>query len=87
MTLENVAFTIPTTCRGRDWKTIEESYLYSILLKSLSNSCPDNDITLYIGYDVGDKIFDVSHLIQAMLFASGIIWQDMLFRMDSIMSK
>ena len=58
MTLENVAFTIPTTCRGRDWKTIEESYLYSILLKSLSNSCPDNDITLYIGYDVGDKIFD-----------------------------
>ena len=55
--MKDVAFIIPTTSRNRDWKNVEESYLWTILLKSLDRHCPDLDIHFYIGYDKNDQLF------------------------------
>ena len=54
-----VAFLIPTTSNKRYWKTIEESYLYNILLKSLPQTLSNQYIyTIYLGIDSDDKLFN-----------------------------
>lgn len=50
-----IGFTIPSTSNGKDWKTLEESYLYTIFLPSLQ--VLKEDIKLYIGYDTEDKLY------------------------------
>lgn len=50
-----VAFTIPTTSNGKEWASIEETYLYTILLPSLEGM--KEDIVIYMGYDSDDKLY------------------------------
>ena len=53
-----VAFCVPTTTNKREWKSAEETYLYTILMRDLENNTPTNcDITLFIGYDHDDKVW------------------------------
>ena len=51
-----ICVAIPTTSNGRDWKIIEESYIY----KSLNNFnmfTDKYDISIYISYDYDDKLY------------------------------
>ena len=48
-----VAFCIPTTSAGKDWKSIEDSYLFQF--NSINTQ---HEITYFIGYDKGDPLFD-----------------------------
>jgi len=60
-----VAFLVPTTSHNRDWKTIEESYLYKYFLQSLtlSKTTPSKDeYTIYLGVDHDDKLFNKEKL-------------------------
>lgn len=53
-----VAFIIPSTTNKRDeWKTAEDTYLWTILCCSLEEHMPDHQIKLFIGYDHDDRIY------------------------------
>ena len=53
-----VAFLVPSTTNKRDWKTIEDTYLWNILFKDLEEKTPTEcDITVFVGYDSDDKIY------------------------------
>ena len=52
-----VAFLIPSTSNKREWKTAEETYLWSILCKSLEQYTPQHQIKLFVGIDADDKVF------------------------------
>jgi len=50
---------IPSTSKGRDWESIEESYLYGTTLKSFVETCNnEHTYTFYIGIDKNDPIYD-----------------------------
>ena len=56
-----IGLIIPVTSNKRDWKTIEETYLYNYTLKTFLLTYNKNlpyKHCFYIGYDAGDKIFD-----------------------------
>jgi len=56
-----VGLIIPVTSNKRNWKTIEETYLYNYTLKTFLltyDKTDDISYVFYIGYDKGDKIFD-----------------------------
>ena len=53
-----VAFLVPSTTNKRDWKCIEETYLFQILFTGLERYHPNGiDITVYVGYNDDDKIY------------------------------
>lgn len=61
----NVAFLIPSTSNKRDWKDINESYLYTILLPSLSKMKSHCKVKVFVGYDIDDEIYcKATRLIQ-----------------------
>jgi len=71
------AFLVPSTTRFRDWKTIEESYLYSILLRTLDKSCPPVPISVYVGYDKDDPIYSKEEerlKLNAIFMKFQIVW-------------
>ena len=50
---------IPCTSKNQDWKTIEESFLYKLSIKTfLITNDKEHDSCYYIGYDKNDPIFD-----------------------------
>jgi hypothetical protein len=53
---EEIAFIIPTTTHGRSWESIQDTFLYNILLGSLNKYPPHIPISLYFGYDKDDPI-------------------------------
>ena len=54
-----IAILIPSTSNGRDWKTIEETYLYKHTLKTfLLTYDKEYNYKFFIGIDRGDKIYD-----------------------------
>jgi len=55
--MTKVCFCIPTTTNKRDWKTIEETDLWRVLMASLEKFTPQHEITLFIGYNETDKVF------------------------------
>lgn len=50
-----IGFTIPTTSNNKDWDKLEDSYLYTIFLPSLE--ILKENIEIYIGYDIDDKLY------------------------------
>jgi hypothetical protein len=55
-----VAFLVPSTTNKRDWKGIEETYLFQILFTGLERYPPNGmDITVYVGYNDDDKIYSI----------------------------
>lgn len=53
----STAFLVPSTTRNREWTCMEETYLYTILLKTLNNHPPPVDVCIYVGYDNDDPIY------------------------------
>jgi len=50
---------IPCTSNGRDWKTMEESYLFQYTIKTfLQTMDQEHEYVFYIGVDRGDRIYD-----------------------------
>jgi hypothetical protein len=57
--MRKVAFCVPTTCNKRPWVNAEETDLWRVLLTGLENHTPEHcDITLFIGYDHDDKVWE-----------------------------
>ena len=57
--MTKVAILIPSTTCGREWRKMEDTYLYNLTLKTfLLSRCKEDEIEyiFYIGYDDGDKI-------------------------------
>ena len=53
-----IGILIPITSKNRNWRTIKESYIYNIFLKSfLTTYCQQYEYTIYLGFDDDDKIF------------------------------
>ena len=53
-----IGLLIPCTSRNRNWSSIKESYLFNYYLKSFVTSRSEgHSYILYIGYDIGDRIF------------------------------
>ena len=53
-----IAILIPSTSRGRNWKSIKESYLYNCLLKSLLLTCSTgHTYHIYLVIDNDDPIY------------------------------
>ena len=54
-----IGILIPSTSKNRDWKTIEESYLYKHTLKSfLLTYDKEHTYVFYIGIDRNDMVYD-----------------------------
>jgi len=54
-----VGLLIPSTSKGREWNTIEESYLYYSTMKTfILTYDKEHNYTFYIGIDKGDRIYD-----------------------------
>jgi hypothetical protein len=54
-----IGILIPSTSKNRDWKTMEESYLYKHTLKSfLLTYDKEHTYVFYIGIDRNDKVYD-----------------------------
>ena len=71
------AFLVPSTTRNRDWENIEDTYLYTTLLRTLDNACPDIPISVYVGYDNNDPIYskDEERLkLNAIFMKFKIVW-------------
>lgn len=56
-----IAFLIPTTSKGKNWKNAEDCLLISTLFRTLNTTCTEelkiNDIHLYIGIDKDDSFY------------------------------
>lgn len=53
-----VAFIVPSTSKNRNWKTVEESYLYKFLITSFKKTCSNNFVyKFFIGYDSDDEFY------------------------------
>ena len=60
-----VALLIPTTSKGREWKSFEDIYLYCYTLKSfLTTYDMEHTYTFYVGIDHDDPMFSQSVIIQ-----------------------
>lgn len=54
-----IGLLIPSTSNGRDWKTVDESYLFQYTINTfLQTMDPEHDYVFYIGIDRGDRIYD-----------------------------
>ena len=68
-----IGLLIPSTSSGRDWKTMEESYLFQYTLNTfLQTMDQEHEYVFYIGVDRGDRIYDtvtetnkINHLIHS----------------------
>jgi hypothetical protein len=73
----STAFLVPSTTRNRDWETIEETYLYNTLLRTLDNHTPPVPISVYIGYDRDDEIYSKEEerlKVNAIFMKFKIVW-------------
>jgi len=54
-----IGLLIPSTSNGRDWKTMEESYLFRYTISTfLQTMDPEHEYVFYIGVDRDDRIYD-----------------------------
>lgn len=53
-----IAFCVPSTTNKKNWTTLEETFLFCILLPSIKSLVSDFDIEVYIGYDHDDKLYE-----------------------------
>lgn len=54
-----IGLLIPSTSNGRDWKTMEESYLFRHTITTfLKTMDVEHECIFYIGVDRGDRIYD-----------------------------
>ena len=61
----HIAFLIPTTSKGKEWKKFSDSFLSSILISSLND--PQFDITLFLGIDADDAFYNDNDVLSDLL--------------------
>ena len=55
-----ISFLVPSTTSNRDWKCIQETYLFQILFNGLEKQKFEGyDITVYVGYNIDDAIYSI----------------------------
>lgn len=54
---QKVAFCVPSTTNKRDWNCIRDTYLFQILLPSITKLTNDYDVSVYVGYDHDDRLY------------------------------
>lgn len=65
-----IGLLVPTTSRGREWKSAEDSYVCNKLLDSLTRTQSANiHYVLYLGYD-SDDAFYANHDVQQSIIGS-----------------
>ena len=75
---------IPSTSRGRNWKSIKESYLYNCLLKSLLLTCDDeHQYRVYVVIDDDDPIYSNSTQKNELLRFTKVFKQLKIFFLSS----
>lgn len=53
-----IGLLVPCTSKGREWKTMRDTYLFHYTLKTfLATRSPEHQYVLYLGYDADDRIF------------------------------
>ncbi len=74
--MKKIAFCVPSTSNGTDWKTAEDSYMYKYLLKNLNKLGSSYDITLYIGIDRDEPFYNITIRNQLESYADKIkfVW-------------
>ncbi len=71
------AFLVPTTSRNRDWNDITETYLNTILFRTMEQTPMGVDISVFVGYDTNDPIFSDKEQqlkLNAVYMNFNIIW-------------
>ncbi len=54
-----IALLIPSTSRGRDWQSVQETYLFNYTIKTLEITYDkEHEYRFYIGIDRGDSVYD-----------------------------
>jgi hypothetical protein len=62
-----IAFLIPMTSKGKDWKTINDSYIVKTTLKTLVKSINyDHEYKFFLGIDHDDPLFSISSNIEEL---------------------
>jgi len=60
-----IALLIPSTSRGRDWKSVKETYLFNHTIKTLGITYDkEHEYRFYIGIDRGDSVYDKKEVQQ-----------------------
>ena len=61
----HIAFLIPTTSKGKEWKKISDSFLSSILISSLNEQ--QFEVTLFLGVDVDDAFYNDTEVLSDLV--------------------
>lgn len=73
----DTAFLVPTTSRNREWTDITESYLNTVLFRTMEQTPMGVDISVFVGYDTNDPIFSDKEQqlkLNAVYMNFNIIW-------------
>jgi len=73
----STAFLVPTTSRNREWNDITETYLNTVLFRTMEQTPMGVDITVFVGYDTNDPIFSDKEQqlkLNAVYMNFNIIW-------------
>lgn len=77
-----IGILITSTSNGRDWKSGEETYLYSMLKSLYDTLDKEHEYYLYIGIDRDDKVLDKSSYMD--LIRARTPYQTLFIYMDNI---
>jgi hypothetical protein len=53
-----IGILVPCTSKGRDWKSIRDTYFFNLTLKTfMATMTPGHEYVFYVGYDSNDPLF------------------------------
>ena len=55
--MKSIAFLVPSTSKNRDWKDLNDTYLYQHLLPSINSLSKNFSIKVFIGIDDDDELY------------------------------
>lgn len=55
--MKSIAFLVPSTSKNRDWKNLNDTYLYQHLLPSINSLSKNFSIKVFIGIDDDDELY------------------------------
>jgi hypothetical protein len=63
----SLAFLIPSTSKGKEWTSFEDTFLNKILLKSFLKTASNKfDYTFYLGFDKEDNLFNDKSFVKEL---------------------
>ena len=55
--MKSIAFLVPSTSKNRDWKDLNDTYLYQHLLPSINSLTKNFSMKVFIGIDDDDELY------------------------------